>query len=125
MEKIRNLSIKKTIILYLTVSLVFGFLGGALVMGAAEDAQQQIWHKYIDDEEYKRAMASENNNYEVKVARVSQYDMTEQDVFFSELCDFLQTYSILVLSVISMIVAVVLFYRNKIAMPLAELSAAS
>lgn len=125
MEKIRNLSIKKTIILYLTVSLVFGFLCGALVMGAAEDAQQMIWHKYIDDEEYERAMASGKDNYEVKVARVNRYDMTEQDVFFSELCDFLQTYSILVLSVISMIVAVVLFYRNKIAIPLAELSAAS
>lgn len=125
MDKIKNLSIKKTIVLYLAVSLVIGFFSGALAMDIAEKTQQQIWYKYADADEYSRSGDSQSGNHEMKAARVSQSEMTEQDGLLSQLCDFLETYSILVFSFISMIGAVMLFYRNKISIPLSELTAAS
>ena len=96
METIRNLSIRKTIVLYLTVSLILGFLTGAAVMGIAEQAQRQIWIKYIDEDAYVKAMQKEGKNFTVDVARVSGDRMTKIDGIYSELCDFLETYSILV-----------------------------
>lgn len=125
MEKLKNLSIRKTIALYLVIGLVAGFLGGALAMQVAEDAQQEIWYKYIDDDKYWDATYNQGRNYEVKVARVDESDMTKQDNVLSQVCDFFVTYSILLFSMINMIAAVLLFYRHKIAVPLAELAAAS
>lgn len=125
MEKLKNLSIRKTIALYLVIGLVAGFLGGALAMQVAEDAQQEIWYKYIDDDKYWDATYNQGRNYEVKVARVDESDMTKQDNVLSQVCDFFVTYSILLFSMINMIAAVILFYRHKIAVPLAELAAAS
>ena len=125
METIRNLSIRKTIVLYLTVSLILGFLTGAAVMGIAEQAQRQIWIKYIDEDAYVKAMQKEGKNFTVDVARVSGDRMTKIDGIYSELCDFLETYSILVACFFSMLVAVILFYRDKIKVPLGELTDAS
>ena len=51
--------------------------------------------------------------------------MGEGDRFLSELCDFLQTYTILLLSVIGTCVAVFLFYHNKLKAPIEELNIAS
>lgn len=125
METIRNLSIRKTIVLYLTVSLILGFLAGAAVMGIAEQAQRQIWIKYIDEDAYVKAIQKEEGNFTVDVARVSRDRMTKTDGFYSELCDFLETYSILAACFFSMIGAVILFYRDKIKVPLGELTDAS
>lgn len=116
MEKVRNLSIRKTIVLYLSFSLVIGFLTGVIFTKIAEETQQQIWQKYTIEGE---------GGYEREIARVSRADMTDVDVFLSEACDFFETYSILVFSFLGMLIAVFLFYRNKIAIPLNELTAAS
>ena len=50
MEKIRNLSIRKTIFFYLTVTLTVCFLLSALIMNAAERTQERVWLKYIDQD---------------------------------------------------------------------------
>ncbi len=51
--------------------------------------------------------------------------MTPSDHFVSELCDFLQTYTILILSMAGSCAAVFLFYRNKLQKPIEELALAS
>lgn len=51
--------------------------------------------------------------------------MTQTDLVVSETCDFLQTYSVLVLSVLGSCIAVFLFYRNKLKRPIEELELAS
>ena len=51
--------------------------------------------------------------------------MTRSDYFVSELCDFLQTYTVLILSMAGSCGAVFLFYRNKLKMPMEELAQAS
>lgn len=129
MEKIRNLSIRKTIVLYMTVNLIVCFFLSAAIMLTAEKTQNAIWQKYIDMGVYyqaqERSMEEENKNYEAVVPRVSRSRMSDLDGHISELCDFLETYSILVISWIGTIITVILFYKKKIRVPLTELKQAS
>jgi len=127
MEKIKNLSIKKTIVLYMFINLAVSFLISAVIMQIAERVQQNIWWKYVDEEEYYKAMNGESSgiDYDVGIPRISQYEMSEWDGHISEFCDFLDTYSILLITAFGTVVTVVRFYRDKIKEPLAALETAS
>ena len=125
MDKIKNLSLKKTILLYLCVSLICSFLLSALVGGIASEIQQQIWWKYVDQDQYIQAEAGENSNYTVRIPRPSASRMSRRDHQVSELCDFLETYSVLLISLAGSGGAVFLFYRNKLKPPIEELGRAS
>lgn len=127
MEKIRNLSIKKTIVLYMTVSLMISFFLSAVIVRTATDVQQRVWLKYVDQDKYYQAMedSQKGYGYEVQVPRISHYDMTDMDVHISETCDFLETYTILLMSVLGTVISVILFYHNKIKIPLEEMENAS
>lgn len=48
MEKIRNLSLKKTILLYFVISLTAAFLLSGFTVHFAGNMQNKIWEKYID-----------------------------------------------------------------------------
>lgn len=52
MDKIRNLSIRKTIVLYMAVTLVVCFALSVFIMQAAGEIQSEIWWKYVDKETY-------------------------------------------------------------------------
>lgn len=112
MEKIKNLSIRKTIIIYMTMNLVISFFLSAFIIGTAEKVQNHIWRKYTDPE---KSWSYEN------VERVSNYIMQPMDVHISEICDFLETWTVLLVSIGGSIAVIFLFYRNKIKVPLDEL----
>lgn len=52
MGKIKNLSLRKTIVLYMIISLIISFYLSALIMRIATTVQNNIWWKYVDQEEY-------------------------------------------------------------------------
>ncbi len=52
MEKIRNLSLKKTILLYFVISLTAAFLLSGFTVHFARNMQNKIWEKYIDYADY-------------------------------------------------------------------------
>lgn len=52
MGKIKNLSLRKTIVLYMIISLIISFYLSALIMRIAATVQNDIWWKYVDQEEY-------------------------------------------------------------------------
>lgn len=52
MGKIKNLSLRKTIVLYMIISLIISFYLSALIMRIATTVQNDIWWKYVDQEEY-------------------------------------------------------------------------
>lgn len=54
----------------------------------------------------------------VEVSRVSSYDMTDRDNVIVEACDFIITWDVLILSVAGCVTAMLLFYRNKLRIPL-------
>lgn len=98
MEKIRNLSLRKSIIVYMLTGIVIGFILGAVIALEAERAQEQIWWKYVDQDRFIEEMQNRNPDaFDVTIPRVSNEDMSRTDARLSELCDFLTTYGILVL----------------------------
>lgn len=125
MEKLRNLSLKKTFILYVTLSLLVMFFLSAVINYYVTFAQQQIWSKYINEEIYYQARAGEGEDYVASIRRPSNGIMSDRDRFLSEMCDFLETYSALILSVGGCSIAAFLFYRNKLRAPIKELKEAS
>lgn len=125
MDKIRNLSVRKTILLYMTVALFCSFLLSAVIVRIAIQTQRHIWWNYVDEEAYFKAIEREGSHYVADIPRPSAYEMTQSDCFVSELCDFLQTYTILILSMGGSCAAVFLFYQNKLKKPIEELALAS
>lgn len=125
MGKIRNLSVRKTILLYMAAALLCGFILSAFVGRAAARVQMRVWWHYVDEEEYFKAVESEGPDFVADIPRPKEYEMSRADHFVSELCDFLQTYTVLVLSMAGSCAAVFLFYRNKLSEPIRELALAS
>ena len=122
--KIKNLSFRKSIIFYVSLSLVISFFAANGLIFSANRLQRNIWMKYIG-EEYEKAwedIVKTESPLSIDVYRVSGYAMTPWDNNVSEVCDFLQTWSVLIFSMTGCVAAVFLFYRNKIKEPLKELS---
>lgn len=70
-NKIKNLSVRKTILLYLVISLITSFLLSAYVMWAASSIQEEIWWKYTDTDSYFTAVDLEREGYMAQVPRPS------------------------------------------------------
>ena len=117
MDKLRNLSIRKSVILYIFISLFVSLLLWITAYGAAAfGVQVQSAKEISDDSVY----------YDGDLpARPDLYIRSEQGRFLIELCDFILVYGFLVFSVPGIVIAVLLFYRDKIQKPLQELKAAS
>ncbi|MCI9176171.1 MAG: HAMP domain-containing histidine kinase [Lachnospiraceae bacterium] len=125
MDQIRNLSLRKTIFFYMAAALFCSFLLSAVLTRMAKQTQMQIWWHYVDEEAYYEAVEKEGSSYIADLPRPDPYEMTHADHFVSELCDFLQTYAILLLSMAGSCGAVFLFYQNKLRKPMEELAQAS
>lgn len=125
MDKIKNLSLRKTIVLYMIVSLMVSFFLSALIMRMAATIQDDIWWKYVDQEEYFEMAKGNGRRYLTDVPRPHSYEMKKFDYHVSEVCDFLQTFTVLIVSVIGNIIAVFLFYKHKLKHPIEELELAS
>lgn len=124
MDKIKNLSLRKTIVLYTTISLLVCFFLSALIVRMAMTVQNNIWWKYVDQEKYFE-ITEEDARYVVDVPRPHSYEMEKVDYHISEVCDFLQTFTVLILSVVGSIIAVFLFYKHKLKNPIEELELAT
>ena len=125
MDKIKNLSLRKTIVLYMLVSLIVSFYLSALIMRIADTIQDDIWWKYVDQEKYFKMAEGDGRKYLTDVPRPNSYKMTTFDHLASEICDFLQTFTVLIVSVIGNLIAVFLFYKHKLKHPIEELELAS
>ena len=68
-DKIRNLSVRKTILLYLVFSLMISFLVSTYVVWASSRIQEEIWWKYADEDSYFEAVDMENQVYMSKIPR--------------------------------------------------------
>ena len=120
MGKIKNLSLRKTIVLYMIISLIISFYLSALIMRIASTVQNNIWWNYVDQEEYFEMAEGDGRRYLPDVPRPHSYEMKEFDYHVSEICDFLQTFTVLIVSVAGSIIAVFLFYKHKLKNPIEE-----
>ena len=118
MDKIKNLSVRKTIFLYMAAALFCSFLLSAVLVRIARRAQMHIWWNYVDEEAYFEAVEREGPYSRTDIRRPENSKMTPSDLFVSELCDFLQTYAILILSIGGSLGAVLIFYHIKLKKPI-------
>ena len=125
MDKIKNLSIRKTIVLYMVINLIVCFLLSVFVMRAASEIQNEIWWKYVDQKEYAGMLEGEGQKYITNLPRPNAGEMKRIDHHISEACDFLQTFTVLIISVAGSIISILLFYRHKLKNPIEELELAS
>lgn len=125
MDKVKNLSIRKTIVLYMIISLIVCFYLSVVIIQFSTEIQNEIWWKYVDQKEYYKMVDGEGIKYMIDIPRPSSYEMERFDYHISELCDFLQTFTVLIMSILGSIAAVFLFYKNKLKKPIEELELAS
>ncbi len=121
-EKIKNLSLRKSIILYLFIALTCSFFTSAMIVGNAERDQEIVWAKYTDIDE---GFIEQYGMYTYNIPRPGYYEMSDGDRSISERCDFLITWTPLILSTICSAIAVLLFYRDKLEKPLQILEESS
>ena len=146
MEKIRNLSIRKTIIVYMGIAIILSYLLSMACMWGIDRVQQDLWRKYARQEAgHAGAVPSENvpaddlsealfgdlqsepaqdllgepaTDLQRRVGRIPSEKMSRRDAFVSEVCDFLDTWCILIITMAACISGVFLFYETKIKKPL-------
>ena len=126
MEKIKNLSLKMTIIIYMAIALAISTVLSFGLTNYAVNVQEDVWFKYVNQDEYIESIENENgNNYLTAIPRIQSKYMSEGDIFIVEVCDAIETWSDLTVSFLSCTIAVFLFYRQKLRIPLRALSEAS
>lgn len=123
MEKIRNLSLRKTIVLYMSAAIVISFFLSAGIVRMAEQTQKQIWAGYMDGD--KVSDYEEKTGYIAEITRPAQNDMLHRDHVITEICDAVETWTMLVIPMIGSVIAVFCFYRDKIKEPLQILTEGS
>lgn len=126
MEKIKDLSLKAAIILYMAIALAISTILSFGLTHYAGNVQEDIWFKYVNIEEYMESVENESgNNYLTAIPRIQSKYMSDQDVFIVEVCDAIETWGDLTISFLSCTIAIFLFYRKKLRIPLQVLSEAS
>lgn len=126
MEKIKNLSLKMTIIIYMAIALAISTVLSFGLTNYAVNVQEDVWFKYVNQDEYIESIENENgNNYLTAIPRIQSKYMSEEDIFIVEVCDAIETWGDLTVSFLSCTIAVLLFYRQKLSIPLRVLSEAS
>ncbi len=122
MEKIRNLSLRRSFLLYLVAAMILSFAVSVALRAGAENFQFYLYRKNISDEQYARAM--DDIGYEENLARwgsLHGVPLSDMERFLAESCDFVITWSGLLVPVCGCAAAIFIFYRKKIHPPLEEM----
>lgn len=109
----------------MAIALVCSFLLSAFLIQTAIMTRQQITWKYVDEIQYLETAQTEGLTYELPMPQVKREIMSATDRVVSEICDFIETYIILILSIAGSCLAVVSFYKNKLSPPIEELREAA
>ena len=125
MEKIRNLSVKKTIILYVVIVFSCSFFLSYGIITKAEEIQRNIWWKYADDDKYFAAGEGLPDDYRMVVWKHAAPFLSKRDRTVIEVCDILETYTAFVLTAAGSCIAFFAIYRRKLKIPMEELERAS
>lgn len=112
--KIRNLSIRRSFALYLSVAMILSFFCAVLVQGTAEQFQIHLYRKHLKEETYYEAL--EEAIYEENLVYWGNshgVELSDVENFLSETCDFLITWSGLLIPMIGCGGAILLFTGRR------------
>lgn len=118
---LKNLSIKKTFMLYMLLFLVLAAALSSVTINVSEQVRNRINLSYSGlDSRFKL----ENNKYQV-ITAVPPVNYNTDDNVIINICSFIQVWSIPFYFGICIIFSALLFYRNKIKKPIEILDTAS
>lgn len=119
----RVLSIKKSLIYYIVISSLLSVIISIGVMNGARIIQNSIWSKYKTIEEYKEIYDFYNKyyGYITEAPRISSSFMSQSDNIIVEICDFLETWTLLIITITLNSITSYLFFKRKLKKPLALL----
>ena len=107
----------------MSFAIVISFFLSAGIVRMAEQTQKQIWAGYMDGD--KVSDYEEKTGYIAEITRPAQNDMLHRDHVITEICDAVETWTMLVIPMIGSVIAVFCFYRDKIKEPLQILTEGS
>lgn len=126
MGKIKNLSLKKSMVLYLTFFALLALLASIATSSLCHHMSQRIDNAYPDvREKYyltnEQGERLDESTYVYKQPKI----MDERDVKLLHILDLLPVVAVPVYSVLALLASVLLFYQIRLKKPLAELRIAS
>lgn len=127
MENIKQLSLKKTLMIYLFIALTVSFFSSVFINSIAQRTQYNVWFKYVDKDKYYNLISQNEEKYglEIEIPQPGSYVLTKTDYNISEACDFIMTWTPLILSTLCSGFAVILFFKNKLKTPIKLLEESS
>lgn len=113
-------SLKETLFVHLVIALLLAIVTSFIVQDIAIRTEENIQKKYITDKsefyEWQNAYAEKFGELP-PLPTVAVNAMSGKERFLSELCDFAQSWSILIFSFLSVFIALSLFYNRRLKKP--------
>ncbi len=121
MDTAKQKSIKTSLFFHLVIALIISLLLSVLIQDLAYKAEQRIWLNYTENRE---ELYGFQNAYSKKfgelppIPSVNKSSLSKVDQWFVEVLDWLQTWSMLLISFLSVFLVLDRFYRHRLKKPL-------
>ncbi len=121
MDTAKQKSIKTSLFFHLVIALIISLLLSVLIQDLAYKAEQRIWLNYTENRE---ELYGFQNAYSKKfgelppIPSVNKSSLSKVDQLFVEVLDWLQTWSMLLISFLSVFLVLDRFYRHRLKKPL-------
>ncbi|MCI8784860.1 HAMP domain-containing sensor histidine kinase [Lachnospiraceae bacterium 48-21] len=117
MDTAKQKSIKTSLFFHLVIALIISLLLSVLIQDLAYKAEQRIWLNYTENRE---ELYGFQNAYSKKfgelppIPSVNKSSLSKVDQWFVEVLDWLQTWSMLLISFLSVFLVLDRFYRHRL-----------
>lgn len=113
-------SLKVSLFTHLVVALVFSIIFSFAVQNIAGHVKETIWLEYIDADELYEFQNKYSSQFGgvISVPQVMNSEMDKADQFWVGVCEFMESWSVFILTFTSVYIALTIFYNRRLKKPL-------
>lgn len=113
-------SLKVSLFTHLVVALVFSIIFSFAVQNIAGHMKETIWLEYIDADELYELQNKYSSQFGgmISVPQVMNSEMDKVDQFWVGVCEFMESWSVFILTFTSVYIALTIFYNRRLKKPL-------
>ena len=113
-------SLKVSLFTHLVVALVFSIILSFDVQNIAGHVKETIWLEYIDADELYEFQNKYSSQFGgvISVPQVMNSEMDKADQFWVGVCEFMESWSVFILTFTSVYIALTIFYNRRLKKPL-------
>ena len=113
-------SLKVSLFTHLVVALVFSIIFSFAVQNIAGHMKETIWLEYIDADELYEFQNKYSSQFGgmISVPQVMNSEMDKADQFWVGVCEFMESWSVFILTFTSVYIALTIFYNRRLKKPL-------